>query len=66
MSGWVFEDLLSRTLEDGRNLANDYLKRRGWKETARTRAYIAALRDSVVSITRSAGWCLVIRFSRAV
>ncbi|MBX3502259.1 MAG: hypothetical protein KF889_22695 [Alphaproteobacteria bacterium] len=50
ISGWVFEDLLTRTLEDGRNLANDYLKRRSWKETARTRAYIAALRDSVVSI----------------
>jgi hypothetical protein len=48
--GCAFEDLVSRTLDDGRNIADDYLKRRGWKETAPTRAYIAALRSSVVSL----------------
>jgi hypothetical protein len=56
-SGWLttlwgcaFEDLVSRTLDDGRNLADEYLKRRGWKETVSTRAYVTALRSSVVSL----------------
>jgi hypothetical protein len=48
--GCAFEDLVSQTLEDGRNITDDYLKRRGWKEPAPTRAYIAALRSSVVSL----------------
>jgi hypothetical protein len=45
-SGWLmtlwgcaFEDLISRTLIDGRSIADEYLKRRGWKETASTRAH---------------------------
>src|SRR5215216_3072894 len=46
----AFEDLLTREFEDGSNIVDDYLKRRGWKETASVRAYIAALRDSVVSL----------------
>src|SRR5215469_13303696 len=56
-SGWLitlwgcaFEDLVSRTLDDGRNLADEYLQRRGWKEAVSTRAYITALRSSVVSL----------------
>jgi hypothetical protein len=46
----AFEDLLTREFEDGNNIVDDYLKRRGWKETASVRAYLAALRDSVVSV----------------
>jgi hypothetical protein len=48
--GWAFEDLISRTLDDGRNLGDTYLKRRGWTESGATRAYIAAIRDSVPSL----------------
>ena len=48
--GCAFEDFLGRRLEDGRNVTDDYLKRRGWKESARTRAYMTALRDSVPSL----------------
>jgi hypothetical protein len=32
--GCVFEDLLARDLDDGRNIVDDYLRRRGWKESA--------------------------------
>lgn len=46
----AFEDLCTVTWEDGSNLCTDYLKRRGWKETAMNRAYIEALRGSVVSL----------------
>ena len=46
----AFEDCCATVWEDGSNLAGDYLKRRGWKETAINRAYIAALRDSVMSL----------------
>jgi len=46
----AFEDMLTREFDDGSNIVDDYLKRRGWKETASVRAYIAALRDSVVSL----------------
>jgi hypothetical protein len=46
----AFEDCCTATWQDGSNLANDYLKRRGWKETAINRAYIEALRDSLVSL----------------
>ncbi len=28
----VFEDFLAHSLDDGRNIVDDYLKRRGWKE----------------------------------
>ncbi len=53
--GCVFEDFLARNLDDGRNIVDDYLKRRGWKESASNKAYMAALRSSVM--TRSgAGW----------
>lgn len=48
--GCSFEDFLTRELGDGRNIVDDYLKRRGWKESASTRAYLAALRTSVMSI----------------
>jgi hypothetical protein len=48
--GAAFEDLLSSDLPDGRKLADDYLKRRGWKEPVATREYIAALGKSVISL----------------
>ena len=48
--GCVFEDLLAHDLGDGRNIVDGYLKRRGWKESASNRAYITALRSSVMSL----------------
>jgi hypothetical protein len=49
--GCAFEDILGRTYgADGENIADLYLKRRGWKETALNRAYIAGLRDAAVSL----------------
>ncbi len=48
--GCAFEDFLARDLEDGRNIVDDYLKRRGWKEGAASKAYMAALRSSVMSL----------------
>ncbi len=46
----AFEDFLTRELDDGRNVADDYLKRRGWNESVANKAYIAALRSSVMSL----------------
>lgn len=49
--GCAFEDLLTREFEpDGANIADAYLKRRGWKETPGSRAYIRALRKSLMSL----------------
>lgn len=49
--GCAFEDLVTRTVEpDGRNLADDYLKRRGWNESVPVKRYIRALRASVMSL----------------
>lgn len=49
--GCAFEDLLTQELEpDGRNLVEDYLKRRGWNEKTPNKAYMRALRDSVMSL----------------
>ena len=49
--GIMFEDFLSRSLPpDGRNIVEDYLKRRGWRETAPGRSYLKKLRDSVLSL----------------
>ncbi|MFB9266871.1 hypothetical protein ACFFWD_27540 [Bradyrhizobium erythrophlei] len=51
-SAWAcaFEDFLTREFDDGSNAIDDYLKRRGWKETASVRTYMAALRDSTMSL----------------
>ena len=46
----AFEDLLTREFDDGSNIVDEYLKRRGWKETESVRAYITALRNSAVSL----------------
>jgi hypothetical protein len=48
--GSAFEDFLTREFDDGSNIVGDYLKRRGWKESASTRAYMTALRASVKSL----------------
>ncbi|MCA3452514.1 MAG: hypothetical protein INF92_19555 [Rhodobacter sp.] len=53
--GASFEDLLATNMPDGRNLADEYLKRRGWKESASTREYIAGLRHSVMSLYEVSG-----------
>lgn len=45
----AFNDFLSRETEEG-NVVDDYLKRRGWKETAIGRSYLQAIRDSVLSL----------------
>ena len=51
----AFEDFLTREGADGRNIVDDYLKRRGWKESASARAYISALRTSVMSLYEVSG-----------
>lgn len=50
----VFEDLITADI-DGLNLADDYLKRRGWKESATARILIRALRQSVMSLYEVTG-----------
>ena len=46
----AFEDFLTREFDGAGNAIDDYLKRRGWKETASTRAYMAALKNSTMSL----------------
>ena len=48
--GCAFEDFLTREVEGVGNIVDDYLKRRGWNETAMNRAYMTALRSSVISL----------------
>jgi hypothetical protein len=49
--GLMFEDLLSRRLPpDDKNIINDYLERRGWRESVRGRRYLQRLRDSTLSL----------------
>jgi hypothetical protein len=46
----AFEDFLTREFDDGENAIDDYLRRRGWKESASVRSYLAALRNSTMSL----------------
>lgn len=49
--GCAFEDFLTRSVgSDKTNLVDVYLKRRGWRETAPAKAYMKALRTSVMSL----------------
>jgi hypothetical protein len=49
--GCAFEDFLNREGgANGSNIVDNYLKRRGWKEGASARAYMSALRTSVMSL----------------
>ena len=50
MWGCVFEDFLACDLDDGSNIVDDYLKRRGWKESVTNKRYMMALRVSVMSL----------------
>jgi len=52
--GALFEDLVAHDF-GGRNIADDYLKRRGWKESAGNRAYIKALRNARMSLYEVSG-----------
>jgi len=48
--GMMFEDFVSRRLAGDRNLIDDYLQRRGWRESVPGRRYLQQLRDSVLSL----------------
>ena len=48
--GCAFEDFLTQEVEGAGNIVDDYLKRRGWKESAGNKAYMAGLKDSVMSL----------------
>ena len=48
--GCAFEDFLTREVEGAGNIVDDYLKRRGWRENAVDRAYMAALGSSTMSL----------------
>lgn len=49
--GCVFEDFLTQEFDvQGGNIVDEYLKRRGWKEGTQTKAYMKALRISVMSL----------------
>lgn len=48
--GCAFEDFLARDLPGGRNMVDDYLRRRGYKESASAKAYMWAIRRSVMSL----------------
>jgi hypothetical protein len=49
--GVAFADFLGRQMPpDGRNFVDEYLRRRGWNESAPAKAYIRGLRDSIMSL----------------
>ena len=54
---FIVEDFFTaRFGEDGEaNVVDDYLKRRGWRETAPGRRYLESLRDSMVSLHEVVG-----------
>jgi len=53
--GCAFEDFLARGRPGGGNMVDDYLKRRGYKETATAKAYMKAIRHSVMSLYEVSG-----------
>ncbi|UVK52847.1 hypothetical protein DBIPINDM_006280 [Mesorhizobium sp. AR02] len=49
--GCAFEDFLTQDFEgQPSNIVDDYVKRRGWKESAQSKAYMMALRTSTMSL----------------
>ena len=49
--GCAFEDFLTQDFEvEGGNIVDEYLKHRGWKENTQAKAYIKALRTSIMSL----------------
>lgn len=53
--GCAFEDFLARDRAGGGNMVDDYLKRRGYKESATAKAYMKAIRCSVMSLYEVSG-----------
>jgi hypothetical protein len=47
--GVAFEDFRGRQC-DGRNFVDEYLRRRGWNESAPAKAYVRGSRDSITSL----------------
>lgn len=48
--GCIFEDFLATEFDDGSNIIDDYLKKRGWKESVPNKRYLTSLRSSVMSL----------------
>ena len=48
--GCAFEDFLTMDVDGAGNIVGDYLKRRGWKESAGNKAHMTGLRHSVMSL----------------
>jgi hypothetical protein len=54
--GCAFEDFMTCNFEpDERNVVDDYIKRRGWKESAPVKSYLRALQRSVMSVYEVVG-----------
>ena len=50
LDGWMFEDLLTAPDEDGETVIENYLRRRGFQETATNRAFLTALNRAAIGI----------------
>ncbi len=50
LHGCALEDFMSREYEGGRNVVDEYLRRRGYAESGGARRYMQALRSSVMSL----------------
>ena len=49
--GCIFEDFAAQRFETlPHNIVDDYLKRRGWRDSVPCRRYMAALRDAIMSV----------------
>ena len=48
--GCALEDFMARDFDDGRNVVDDYLKRRGHIESSLAKRYMKALRSAVISL----------------
>lgn len=54
--GCVFENLTALRFETApHNIVDDYLKRRGWRDSVPCRRYMAALRDAIMSVYEVTG-----------
>lgn len=47
--GWIIEDFFTTKFDEGHNVIDDFLKRRGWREKVPAKRYLRALRDSAFS-----------------
>lgn len=50
LHGCALEDFMSREDEDGRNVVDEYLKRRGYAESAGAKRYMQAFRNTVMCL----------------